>query len=335
MNIQKINDFLQLNGSYKNLFRKILTNDDLLKYSSLRSHIIQPTINTQYKKDRKTGKSIKVISGVDYLEQDKALREQFLKFVIKIQSDAGLEIISIPYLKQPLSEYKKMAKTVSEELRKQNREPLFVVDLGIPGRGTFTSLIEHFVNDLGIRLVAFPHKSFSSAAVSYNALSQLSEKEVAFLSVDFGRSDPYHDDISKMHYSPFIGTDVFSIRTPQFIPDPDEPEQERTKDSVKFFNKSNLQIEPSKKRMEDPDLVLDEMGETQDSKLRGILEDYDKAGNDEEYIKTLSAVSKIHELKSSSKEFLALQKRVNSSESTDYVKEPGFLSKTLDALNTK
>ena len=116
MNIQKINDFLQLNGTYKNLYKKILTNDDLLKYSSLRSHIIQPTINTQYKKDEKTGKSIKVISGVDYLETEKTLREQFLKFVIKIQTDAGLEIISIPYLKQPISEYKKMAKTVSEKL---------------------------------------------------------------------------------------------------------------------------------------------------------------------------------------------------------------------------
>lgn len=335
MNTKKIKDFLQLNGSYKNLSKKILNDDDLLKYSSIRSHIIQPTISAQYKKDKKTGKMNKIISGVDYLEQNKSLREQFLKFVIKIQMDAKLETISIPYLKQPLSEYKKMAKTVSERLKNEKREPLFVVDLGIPERNSFTTLIRYLTKDLRIRLIAFPHKSFSSAAISYDALSQLAEQNTAFLNFDFIRADPHHFDLSKMHYSPFIGTDIFSIRTPQFIPDPDEPKKERTKESVKFFNQSNLQIESSKQRMKDPDLVLSEMGESKDKKLREIFGSYEKVNHDEEYIKTLSAVSKVHELKSSTQEFLTLQKRIKSSESTEYVTEHSSLSKTLDSLQSK
>jgi len=335
MNIKRINDFLQLNGSYKNLSKKILTDDDMLKYSSIRGHVIQPTINNQYKKNKKTGKSEKIESGVNYLLRNKSLREKFIRFIIKIQTDAGLETISIPYLKQPLTEYQEMAKKISKELRKQDREPLFVIDLGYPKRGVFQELLNYLINDLETKLFAFPNKSFSSAAVSYDALSQLVEKEVGFFSIDVNRNDIYHDDISKMHCTPFVGTDAYSVRTIQFIPDPDEPKKERTKESIKFFNKENLLIEPSESRMADRDILLKEMGELKNNQIKEILEDYPNQTSDEGYVNTLSAISKTHELKASTNEFETLHKRIKSDESTEYVKEHDFLTKTLDSFKDK
>jgi len=84
-----------------------------------------------------------------------------------------------------------------------------------------------------------------------------------------------------------------------------------------------------------PKQILEEMHETDDKWLTSILNNFDKIGKDPDKIAVINAVSKIHELKSSSIEYNEVQKRVKSSESTEYIKEKPILESTLSKLRTK
>jgi hypothetical protein len=183
--------------------------------------------------------------------------------------------------------------------------------------------------------MAFPHKAFSSAAASYTAISRQISNDVAFFSFNVARTYSNTNILSKMHSAPFIGTDVYAIQTPRFVPNPDEPPKTRTNESIKFFNQSNLLIEPSSIRVKDPEKILDEMGTSMDKDLLNILKNYDSLGSDQNKIKVFDAISKVHELRSSTNEFNTMQKRVKSHESTEYIQEKPYLQSTLKPLQTK
>jgi hypothetical protein len=94
-------------------------------------------------------------------------------------------------------------------------------------------------------------------------------------------------------------------------------------------------IEPSSIRVKEPEKILEEMGSEKDKELLNILLNYDSIGTDQAKITALDAISKVHELKSSSKEFGIVQKRVKSSESTEYMKEKPYLHSTITTLEKK
>lgn len=333
MSLSRVESFLKQNGSYKSLSTQIVNEFDRMKYSSLRVHIIQPTISKYKKTDPKTKKKIDVNPAVDYLADHANERSDFLKLVVKLQMDAGLDIISIPYLKLPFSEYKTLVKKGVEAIRNQNKEPLIVFDLDYkPHKGAFGEALDYFIKEAEVKLMAFPHKAFSSAAAAYTALSRQIYKDVAFLSFDVIRTYSPSNIISKMHTAPYIGTDMYAIRTPRYIPEPGEPAEERTNESIRFFNKDNLLIEPSSIRVKEPEKILEEMGESKDKDLLNILLNYNSVGTNQDKIAVIDALSKVHELKSSTKEFDTMQKRVKSNESTEYVKEKSNLQKTLTSL---
>jgi len=335
MNVTSVQNFLEANGSYKRLFENVINEDDMMKYSSFRASIIQPTINSYKMKDKKTKKLKTVTSACDYLFREKALRNKFLRLVIKLQLDAELDVITIPYLKMPWSEYKNMVTDVSKELWKQEKEPMFVFDLNLPERGAFEDMLSFFIESADVKLLAFPHKSYSSAAISYYTLSQYAHKDVAFISFDVLRTFSRTNNISKMHTAPFIGTDVYAINTPRFVPDPDKPKVERTSESIKFFNQPNLLIEPSAKRLTHPSQILKEMDEAGDKPLLRVLEEVIHKSNDQNRLKIVNAISKVHELKVSTKEFGTIQKRIKSDESAEYVKEKIILKNTLGSIKKR
>jgi len=225
---------------------------------------------------------------------------------------------------------------ITKEIRNQNKEPLFVFDLDYQKRGDkFEDAMSYFIKSADVKLIAFANKSFPTSAISYDVLSQLVEKDVAFFSFEVMRADNNYNEISKMHYFPFIGNDVYCVKTPRYVPDPNKPMMEASKDAIKFFNPTNLLIEPSGSRLMKPKQILEEMHETDDKWLTSILNNFDKIGKDPDKIAVINAVSKIHELKSSSIEYNEVQKRVKSSESTEYIKEKPILESTLSKLRTK
>lgn len=343
MNWKKLKIFLNQNGLYKNWFRQIIDSEDVMKYSPFRAHMIQPTTspiilknpNGTTQKDAK-GKTKTEPSGVEYLAQNPSLRDRFVRLVIKMQLDAGLDIITIPYLRLPISEYEKFITSITNEIRSQNKEPLFIFDLDYQKRGDrFEDAMSFFIKKSDIKLMAFANRSFTSAPISYDVLSQYVTKDVAFFTYEVEREDKRNAEISKMHCFPFIGNDVYSVKTPRYVPDPNKPEVEATKEAIKFFNPSNLLIEQSAIRLKQPKRVLEEMKESGDKWLNDIIGDYDIIGKDQDKIKVINALSKIHELKTSSAEFNELQKRVKSNESTEYIKEKTYLSSTLIELKKK
>lgn len=339
MNKNKLMIFLKGNGLYKNWAKQMSDDDDRMKYAWLRSHVIQPTTSPQIIK--KDGKKVSEIeSGVDYLVANSSEREKFIRLILKMQTDIGLEIISVPYLRLPLSVYKTYIRDTVKSIRNQNKEPLVIFDLQYEEKGDkFSDAISFLIDEMQIQLIGFPNRAFESSAISYDTLSQHYEKNTAFISFDAERTFSKTNIISKMHCDPFIGTDVYSVKTPRYVPPEDKNKDEKfekTKESIQFFNKENLLIEPSQNRIKNIDSLLEEMGEAKNQKLSTILNDYDAIGKEQDKIMIINALSKFHELRSSTTEFnTEVQKRIKNSESAEYIEKRTNLKSTLTAIQSK
>ena len=338
LNKNKLEKFLKGNGLYASWSRQLTEAQDRMKYSPFCAHIIQPTI-TNIKKKEKDGTITEIDSGADFLRKNSRERARFLRLIIKMQADAGLDVITIPYLKLPLSEFKELVKAVTKQLHTENREPMFVFDLNYQKWGDkFQDAMDFLMKKTDTKLIAFPNHSFASSAVSYDILSEYVESDVAFFTFDVERAYRVGDSLSKMHSQPFLGSDVYSIETPRYFPPSDESDSEpyeKTKDSINFFNPDNLLIEPSQTRIKNRKKILEEIEQVDNKWLQKILGDYDNIKNEQDKIYVINAISKVHELKSSNKEFDIVQKRIKSEESKEYVKEKQYIEGTLDKLKTK
>jgi len=338
LNKNKLTKFLKGNGLYANWSRDLVDAEDRMKYSPFSAHIIQPTI-TNYKIKKDDGTVEEVESGVEFLRKNSKERERFLRLIIKMQTDAGASIVTIPYLNLPLSDYQELVKSTSKLLHADNREPMFVFDLDYQKRGDkFEDAMKFLIEKSKVKLIAFPNRSFQSCAVSYDILSDYAENDIAFVSFDAERAYRTDSTISKMHSYPFIGTDIYTVKTPRFFPKNDEKEKvdyQKTKDSIKFFNPTNLLIQPSQERIKNVDTLLDEIDQSDNKWLKNILGDYDTINTEQDKLNVIDSVSKVHELKSSTSEFSKVRKRIKSDESTEYVKEKTYLSSTLDTLKKK
>ena len=93
-------------------------------------------------------------------------------------------------------------------------------------------------------------------------------------------------------------------------------------------------LEPVQKRIDHKEAILDEIKENKNSALRIMLSDYPSIDNDNDKISTFRSFSKVHELKSSTREFIDFQKRVNSSESSDYVRGKNHLEFSHNRLRS-
>ena len=74
------------------------------------------------------------------------------------------------------------------------------------------------------------------------------------------------------------------------------------------------------------------MDEQANKLLINILNDYDTIERDPAKIAVFRAFSKVHELKTSGKEFGELQKRIKSNESSEYIQEKSYLRSSLITL---
>ncbi len=347
MNLNDLKSLLNENGTYHRLSRRLSSNHDIMKYSPLRAHIIQPTTTKMKTYDEK-GQPIIIDSAMEYLQSNPEKREQFLRFLIKLQSDEGMDVIAIPYLNLPLSEYKQMAKSITDTLRNSHLEPLFVFDLDYQNSAEkFGEALAILIDQVGVKLIAFSHKSYSRHAVSYDKISRYVEKDVAFLSYNVPREEEDEITLSTMHELPFLGNDVYAVESPKMFPKPpvrttdghgkivmmkQKPKYEIKKQKIKFFNPKTLVIEDSASRVTDPNSLLNEIGEVGNKNLEMILKDYAIMDKDQDKLAVLRSFSKVHELKSSTLEFETVQKRITSQESTEYISEHDYLLKTFNRL---
>ena len=338
--------FLEGNGVARRWGREMRGAARRMAYSALSAYLVQPTTTDVPAKKTKDGKGISVPavpSGTSYLRSSPAQRERFLRILFQIQVDSGLDVVAVPYLGLPLSEYKEEIRKAHKAVARSGAEPMFLFDLEYQKEGSrFKEAMSFLVRDMGVRLVAFPGRSYASAPVSYDVLAEYTGSDVAFVSFDTDRPYQMSNPLSKMHSFPFIGTDIYAIRAPRFVPKDSEGGEggsgasgsgaRSTLDSVKFFEPSSLTIRPSAERVGDPAVLLDEIGERNNAWLRGMLEEYESARDDPDKVAALSSLSRVHELKSSTAEFKSLRGWIGKGETAAYVKEKPQLEKTLAEL---
>lgn len=342
--------FLEENGVARRWAGEMRGAARRMAYSALSAYLVQPT-TTDVPAKKKDGKEVApaVISGTTYLRSSPEKMESFLRILLRLQVDAGLGVVAVPYLGLPLSEYKKTVRNVCKAAAGLGAEPMVAFDLEYQKGGSgFKEAMSFLVRDMGVRLVAFPGRSYAGAALSYDALAGYAESDVAFISFDTDRPYQRLNPLSKMHAFPFIGTDIYAIRTPRFVPGAAKAGAGgagaggaggagagSALDSVKFFEPSSLTIRPSAERVGDPVALLDEIGERGNAQLRGMLEEYESARDNPDKAAALSSLSRVHELVSSTAEFGSLRDWIRKGETAEYVKEKPRLETTLADLEQK
>jgi hypothetical protein len=179
----------------------------------------------------------------------------------------------------------------------------------------------------------FRHKSFMKYAISYDVLSSFIDKDVVFTVFDVKRADNKNNNISSMHYLPFFGNDIYAVETPKMINfnKPNIPKA----NNIKFFNPFNLIIEESEKRIKDSKRLMNEIKEEHNIKLQSICNSFDVIENDPYKVNIFKSLSKVHEIKASTLEFIKFQKWIKSNETSEYVKEKEFLKKSLEVFHSK
>lgn len=325
LNHSRFQKLMQTNTFFSKLKSKIELNDRMSQYSDLRLVLLKPTKSP--KRDRFTNEII-LHSPMTLLENDSNLRDRFLRFIIRLQQEAGLNPITIPFLNLSLQTFKDVTTQIAQSLERINRQPLFFLDMYY---NEFESAVDWVINQLQSNAVGIYYRPFSRAPLTYEVLSRYIDRDVVFISAQIRRYDENYNDISTMHYLPFFGNDVYAVATPAPFFIPKNGTRSRPRDpleSIRLFDRDSLRINrigPAESTLDDLEYQYRD-----DSLITSILRNYHEARNDPEKLRILRAFSKISELKDSSLEFLKLQDYVEQSSSRDYIQEKQFLQRTLE-----
>jgi len=330
INIEKLDysrfeKLLKTNHYFAKIMRKIDLNNRLAQYSNLRLTLLQPTVTS--KRDPKTGEKIRD-SPMEHLKQNPALREKFLRFIIRLQQEVGLNPITIPFLELPFHTFQETVTQVSKSLEKINLQTIFFVDINYTD---FEPAIELLANELQSKMIGLIFRRYRSFPLSYEALSKYIDRDIVFFAVQVYRYDSYYDDISTMHYLPFFGNDIYAVETPAPYGSSTKGEQvEPPKDRlqyVRLFDKESLRVVPIAATQSTLEKLKDEYHN--DIIIRSIIDNFHEARTDDSKYKVLRAFSKVNELHSSSSEFERFQDYVRQNSTKDYIQEKRFLQTTL------
>lgn len=268
---------------------------------------------------------------------DKSI-EKFFRLTIQAQILHRFDPISVSIPKIPLTKAKKIMVDINKTVERQNTSCIFFLEMG----REFPELLNYATNILGQQLVGVYHKRFDRAIQSYEAIRTYHDKDVAFVVANATRYDTRYDDISTMHYMPFLSNDIFTsqVPTPPIVkPDKPLPDNKARLSGLRLFDRNRLTLDPILNQPNNVDQLLDEIGRTNDHSLRNMLDNWQDAGEpgDDLKLRRLSAFTKIHEAKVSSLEFVKYAKRIRNREIKHYVDEPNKtnLKSVVKAIRSK
>jgi hypothetical protein len=185
------------------------------------------------------------------------------------------------------------------------------------------------------KAVGLLYKPYRSVAVNYDLLSsRYLDHDVAFISANTNRYDVDFDDVSTMHYLPFFGNDIYAVvRPPPHFPESDDEtggkKIVRTPGlrNIRFFSRNTLKVKPV--LTSSAESILNDFENKDHEVLAPILRNRKEAEEDVDKWRSLSYLSKVHELSTSLVEFESLRKFIDQSDSKDYVKEKPSLQRVL------
>jgi hypothetical protein len=331
VNIKKLpprdlRSLLTKNESFGELLRKVGMSNRVGQYANIRLALLQPTVTT-YEQDG--------ISSMKILQQSTSARERFLRFVVKLHQEAGMDIVTIPFIQLPFATLRKTISELHKDLTRLGLEPLFFVDFAYKD---FESVIRLLVDDLESKLVGLIHRRYADQPIHYDFLRSYYKSNVAFLSVETSRYDENLDDISTMHYLPFLGNDVYAVRVPLPFHDELEPQKpsrqsEPRLDKIRFFDRKTLKIKPA--GLFDTERILSDIKYQDQDIIRQMLDNRLEVNGDNKKYQVLNSFSKLQELNTSLLEFGDFRERIRKSETKDYIDEKEALKPLLARARRK
>jgi hypothetical protein len=141
-----------------------------------------------------------------------------------------------------------------------------------------------------------------------------------------------------MHYLPFFGNDIYSVKVP--VPFGNSPEESQgggnisnstnaVKDitHLRFFDRNSFQVTPITSHPK----VIEELKQAyyRDPIIIDVLDNYQEAKFSDDKYTVVNALSKVTELQTSDAEFENFQQYIKSNSSKDYLDEKACLKKTL------
>jgi len=336
LNWGEFQKFMHVNGYYAKVISTMELKSRLSQYSNLRLFLLKPTITDTV--DEETGKIN--YAPMKLLEQNPALLERFIRVIIQMQNEVGVNPVTIPFLELPLEQYKEIIRDVYLSLGKIGKQPVFFIDMRYQH---FQPIVDLLTKEYQSNLIGLYFRKYREANLNYDYLRDYAKKDVAFLATLVDRSSLY--DISTMHYLPFLGNDIYAVkRTPGFakyVKDEngyvrDETGKkivapvEYTAKNIAFFDKENLCIENINKNPKLVQLFLAEY--RNDDFITALLKNRNNVEGKKRDCDALKAFSKVSELISSQSEFISFQDYVKQDSSADYIDDRAVLKQTLSEI---
>ena len=243
--------------------------------------------------------------------------EKFLRFIIAMQYDANHDIISIPSLNLPISTLRKTLANAQKAIEKMGKQTLFSLDLRY---NNFPEALQFVATDLQTSLINLVYRKRREVPQHYESLRNYARKDIGFLMTDVNRIDFEHDDLSTMHYMPFLGNDLYAVEIPPpNIPKPGQVITAHNLANLKIFNNDELTIKSLVGGSVTNNKIIEQIGKSTSDELEIRLDNVDEARTDNSKYKILNALTRVHELKTSSKELSILTDHVKERSSKDYV----------------
>lgn len=303
---KEVKDLLTTNTEYGKLLDSIEKVDRVTEYSTLHLPSIQVYATAS------KGPSPKQI-----LAEGENLTK-FLTMIIGMQDEAKHDIISIPHLDLPISELKIMLKNAKSSIEKLGKQPLFSLDMKYE---KFPEVLAYITNDLQSNIINLIYRKKRDVPLHYLTLKDYARKDIMFVMSDVDRNDSSNSELSTMHYLPFLGNDLYSILQPApAILKPEDRNKPKNIENLKVLDTRDLTVNPLLKKTVTVETIINEIDSKEEKQLRTILENITEARTDNQKYKVVNALTRVHELKSSTKEFSKLHKHVSEGSSKDYVK---------------
>jgi len=304
-----LQNFITKNETFGEFLRKIGVFNRVGQYSNIRLTLLQPT-KTTLEKDG--------ITSMKILQRSSTSREKFLRLGIRLQQEAGMDVVTVPFIQLPFSILKKLTTEMHRDLtRGTGGEPLFFVDVNYHD---FESVIHLLVDDLECQIVGLIQRRYSDYPLHYDYLRKYYDHDVAFMSVQTSRFDENFDDISTMHYLPFLGNDIYAVKVPKPFYDEAElekPSKEPRLSKIRFFDKQSLKVKPAGSF--DTERVLADIRYQDQDIIRDMLDNREEVNGDNAKFQVLNSFSKVHELNTSQLEFQDLRTQIGKSETQHYI----------------
>jgi len=337
LNCAEFKNLMYVNGHYDKIISNMEKKSGLSIYSNLRLFLLMPTVSDQ--KDEKSGKILNE-APMAQLKSNTRLLDSFIRTNIRLQRDIGLKLITIPFIELPFSQYKDIIRGIYQVLDKSGEQPVFFIDMRYKD---FKKTIDLLANDYQTNMIGVYHRKYRHANINYDYLTdEYSRKDIAFLAASVERSSL--QDISTMHYLPFMGNDVYAIKRKRGFPKYAKDENgdytrdakgklvveasTYTTDNIKFFNRDNLRIENINTDTQTVQRFLTEYDG--DYFITSLLKNYRNIEGKKEDVEALRAFSRVSELKSSQTEFTSFQKLINENSTSDYIDEKTVLKQVLN-----